>query len=238
MPAKNRVEVPCTQCGKHVERTQSQIRNAKHTFCSQVCKCAWLKAHPRNRVVTQCNSCGKPIERTAYYIKKLAHHFCNRQCHARWLETQTGNLSAHYNSVTVQCEMCSKDVQKPPNRIRRNKHTFCSQVCKFQYKSKHYTGPNSANWNGGAANDYGPNWVSQSRKARERDAGHCQLCGKSQEDNKRALDVHHIVPFKKFNYIYGQNDNYLQANELSNLVSLCMVCHHEVEAGRLPIPNR
>ena len=125
--------------------------------------------------------------------------------------------------------MCGKDIQKPPGRIKRNKHNFCSQVCKHRYKSENYTGPNSSNWRGGAAKFYGPNWKSQSRQARKRDGYRCQLCGKSQKDNKRALDVHHKIPFKTFNYIPDKNENYLQANDLDNLISLCIACHAQTE---------
>jgi predicted HNH restriction endonuclease len=34
------------------------------------------------------------------------------------------------------------------------------------------------------------------------------------------LDVHHIIPFRKFGI-----DRYREANKISNLISLCNSCH-------------
>ena len=45
--------------------------------------------------------------------------------------------------------------------------------------------------------------------------------------------MHHLRPFQEFNYIVGHNDNYLRANELDNLVTLCPDCHRRAEAGQI-----
>ncbi|MBC8249410.1 MAG: DUF1998 domain-containing protein, partial [Anaerolineales bacterium] len=77
-------------------------------------------------------------------------------------------------------------------------------------------------------NDYGPNWLAQRDRARARDGYRCQACGVLEEGNAlssskgRAHDVHHKTPFRTF-------ASYRQANELSNLVTLCPRCHHRVE---------
>jgi DEAD/DEAH box helicase domain-containing protein len=44
--------------------------------------------------------------------------------------------------------------------------------------------------------------------------------------------VHHIRPFREFNYIPGQNENYQEANQLDNLITLCPSCHRQAEAGQ------
>jgi predicted HNH restriction endonuclease len=38
------------------------------------------------------------------------------------------------------------------------------------------------------------------------------------------LDVHHILPIR-----YFEEENYKEANKLSNLISLCEVCHTTAE---------
>lgn len=235
MPVKNSVVMPCDSCGKGIERTPWQIKNCKNHFCNRKCKAEWHKKNLSNRVSVPCDHCGKIIERTPYYIKILAHHFCDRQCNAAWLEKQTGSLSPHYNSVAVKCEQCGKEIQKPPGRLRRQKRAFCDRDCHYEYK-KSITGEKASNWKGGAAKFYGPNWRKQSRAARKRDGYCCQSCGKSQAELGRALDVHHITPFKSFQYVPGENDNYIQANRLDNLISLCMRCHALVEIGKLSLP--
>ncbi len=79
-------------------------------------------------------------------------------------------------------------------------------------------------------NDYGPNWRKQREKALERDNYTCQVCGATQMET--VLHVHHKRPFRDFSYVRGENDNYLDANELHNLVTLCPSCHRRAEQGQ------
>jgi DEAD/DEAH box helicase domain-containing protein len=78
-------------------------------------------------------------------------------------------------------------------------------------------------------NDYGPNWAVQRDRARARDGYRCTHCGASEQPDQQH-DVHHIRPFREFGYIAGQNEAYIEANNLDNLVSLCRSCHRAVEA--------
>ena len=77
-------------------------------------------------------------------------------------------------------------------------------------------------------NDYGPNWPQQRKLALARDGFRCRTCGASEG----MLHVHHIRPFREFAYLPGQNDHYLAANELDNLITLCPSCHRQAEAGQ------
>ena len=79
-------------------------------------------------------------------------------------------------------------------------------------------------------NDYGPNWPEQRRLALERDGRRCRTCGASADDF--LLHVHHLRPFREYGYLPGQNENYRQANQLDNLVTLCASCHRRAEAGQ------
>lgn len=81
--------------------------------------------------------------------------------------------------------------------------------------------------------DRGPNWATQRRLARERDHYTCQVCGATEESLNREHDVHHIKPFKEFGYIPGVNENYMEANALDNLITLCRSCHSRVSGDRL-----
>jgi DEAD/DEAH box helicase domain-containing protein len=69
-------------------------------------------------------------------------------------------------------------------------------------------------------NDYGPNWLTQRKQARARDGYCCQMCGAP--ERSREHDVHHKSPFRTF-------ASYEQANQLSNLVTLCRSCHRRAE---------
>lgn len=79
-------------------------------------------------------------------------------------------------------------------------------------------------------NDYGPNWPEQRDKARARDGYRCRTCGAPERDG-RQHDVHHIRPFREYGYIPGENENYLLANQLDNLITLCPTCHRRAEAA-------
>ncbi|MGB5058023.1 MAG: DEAD/DEAH box helicase [Candidatus Promineifilaceae bacterium] len=89
-------------------------------------------------------------------------------------------------------------------------------------------------------NDYGPNWQTQRQKALERDGYRCRMCGAAGKDpsgfpkpeGSTMLHVHHIRPFREFSYVRGVNENYLDANKLENLSTLCPSCHRQAEEGQ------
>jgi DEAD/DEAH box helicase domain-containing protein len=101
-----------------------------------------------------------------------------------------------------------------------------------------------------APNDYGPNWDEQRRAARARDGYRCRQCGRPEptpsptlphpgtardgggQGGGRQHDVHHLIPFRSFGYVRGVNENYVQANALENLITLCRSCHLRTEQGR------
>ncbi len=97
-------------------------------------------------------------------------------------------------------------------------------MAQWQSQSGAASGENNFNWRGGYAPYYGPNWLQQRRNARRRDNYTCQRCGKSEKQNGKQLDVHHIKAFRLFGVT-----RYRKANQLDNLISLCAACHKVVE---------
>jgi 5-methylcytosine-specific restriction endonuclease McrA len=96
--------------------------------------------------------------------------------------------------------------------------------------SKSRTGSDNPNWRGGHIRDYGPGWTAARRKVDERD-GVCQLCG--HDGSEQTLDVHHIVPVRKFRE--DPNSTLRDAHELDNLILLCRSCHMDVEHGNATV---
>lgn len=80
----------------------------------------------------------------------------------------------------------------------------------------------------GAPFVYEGNWPEQRRRAKYRDQARCQDCdttdAEHHEEYGRGLDIHHKVPYREF-------DDPKQANELSNLVTLCRLCHNQRHNG-------
>jgi len=105
-------------------------------------------------------------------------------------------------------------------------------MVKRQRESVEWSGENSPVWKGGQLYYYGPNWRQQRRNARYRDKYTCQHCGLTEVQLGKQLDVHHIVPFRKFG-----PKKYRQANRLRNLISLCPACHLTDEHRQNNRPN-
>lgn len=74
-------------------------------------------------------------------------------------------------------------------------------------------------WNNDV-NKYGSSWTKNRDLARARDNYKCQVCGL--EESETSHHVHHKIPFRQF-------ESHLQANQLSNLITLCPSCHRRVE---------
>lgn len=188
---------------------------------------------PFSQVEVTCTQCGAKLTRHRYRTLSQERHFCNHACHNAWQREHypRGENSPKYKSVTVQCANCGASLERPPHRVRDAARHFCNLRCGGEWLSKNQTGEDSHNWNGGRLPYYGPNWKQQRRAARKRDGYRCRHCGNSENKMRRRLDVHHIIPFRTFGYVAGENDNYKQANALDNLISLCQHCHNAAEHG-------
>jgi len=127
--------------------------------------------------------------------------------------------------VQAQCSQCETFFETTPSRVARYPHIFCGLPCRNKWRTENMCGENAPSWKGGKATYYGPNWKEQRRRARKRDNYTCQQCGKTEASIGEQLHVHHMMPFRTFGYIAGVNNAYVEANRLSNLVSLCQLCH-------------
>jgi len=104
--------------------------------------------------------------------------------------------------------------------------TVRSYLCDHGIEIREQVGENHHQWKGGYDEYYGPNWYDQRRKVLKRDQHRCQRCGitepQHRQESGRGLDVHHKTPFREFN-------DYTEANQLENLISLCLSCHMIIE---------
>lgn len=123
-------------------------------------------------------------------------------------------------TVEFKCPVCQRIVLVPPGTLYYRK--YCGRECARKViKPPVMKGPNNPRWRGGKALYYGPGWKEIKELVRARDRI-CQNCGKTPEENGRALDVHHIGPYR----FTGDND-------FRNLVALCRSCHmRSIDHGR------
>jgi len=129
--------------------------------------------------------------------------------------------ACQYRRVVYKCELCGEEKTM---RLSEGKKRFCSDFCRLKWFANHFRAEHSPHWKGGKLPYYGPNWRKQRRKVRHRDGNICQHCGKHRSQLNEELSVAHIKPFREFGL-----ENYKEANDLKNLISLCRTCHLKLD---------
>jgi hypothetical protein len=155
--------------------------------------------------------------------------------HALRIEAGTGRSSSkgcRYPAprADVTCENCGSVVERPKHLAKRYHEDYCSQECYLEVRRK--GGENAPGWIDGRFSDpeydrdYNKKWREVRPKAIERDRYECQVCGMTEAEHKQKYDaslhVHHIRPVSEF-------EDVDDAHELSNLITLCLPCHHRWE---------
>lgn len=171
--------------------------NKSQKYCSKEC------SGKAKRKLKRCIKCGAEIKRGQKYCPK-----CSKERRQEIAKEQS-------NKIIVKCSYCGKYLKRIPSTIKE--HCFCSIKCMSKYYSEHFSGENSPTWKGGKR-DYKGNWEHSRRLARERDNYTCQLCGITENELYRQLDVHHIRNYRLF-------DDKIKANQIDNLICLCNKCH-------------
>ena len=238
------IEVICAQCGSKLLRRPSEINSAVNHFCNRQCHAAWKAKWPApdgyQLNTVQCAYCRKPLTRHACRVRRSDKLFCNLKCAGAWRsENMVGEKSPFFMGVGTEsrpCAACGKEISRPRSGFNKRHTTyFCDRQCRSAYWSKIQVGENHRLWRGGRQHYYGPNWHYVRRKVRERDNHTCCHCGTKHKIGERSFAVHHIQPFRDFGYVPGKNENYKQANKLTNLITLCATCHMKVEHGKVPL---
>ena len=150
--------------------------------------------------------------------------YCSRSC----------KDEAQRRPASFTCMACGRTVSTYRSQARKRR--YCSHQCyRNHYNAAFFSGFRNGNWRGGRAMSYGPGWKQTKELVRARDQV-CRSCGKTPGSNGRALDVHHLQPFR-----------FSGDNSLDNLVALCRSCHMRADdhgrAGsakflRNPTPKR
>ena len=126
-------------------------------------------------------------------------------------ETYGGKGNPNFKGMVRKCIDCKKII---------NPYTKNTKRC-WDCSVKYNSGKNHYNWNNWSSRgEYGAEFDNALKEqVRFRDNYKCQICGCSQLENGRKLDVHHIDYNKKY-------------NKLNNLIALCMKCHMKTNHNR------
>jgi 5-methylcytosine-specific restriction endonuclease McrA len=204
-------KLKCIYCGVDFE---SRRYNAKS------CGKRDMLHRPKEKIKTttvKCEDCGKDFEISNSHLnrqrKRNARLYCSRKC--------MGN--AYKNRRKLICSECGVEFERVESGIEDFKHYFCSKKCQKENIDYILRGSEHYRYiDGESRNSRGKGWVKVRKIIRKRDNYTCQRCGIHEEEYGKALDVHHIKPYRLF-------DNYIEANQFSNLISYCSSCHHTIE---------
>lgn len=204
---------------------------------------------PRQKGKPTCKHCGKSISyqsKTCYKCHVQHYNWKRGQEHHSWkgaLHTQRkpcpicNKLIKLSSNLCYSCNMKNRHLKNPEKHSKSNnpnwkggkphcidcgkklteyKYTRCSN-CLHKYQKKE----NNPNWRGGTSFiPYNLDWTIELRnKIRNLYNNECAICHKSNEDNKRALHVHHI-------------DYDKQNCSEENLIPLCTQCHLKTNGNR------
>jgi hypothetical protein len=112
---------------------------------------------------------------------------------------------SQFNGKTVACSQCGKKVYRSLARLRRSKSKkyFCTKSCQTIWRNSVYKRERHANWKTGR---------TSYRDILEK-SGRKKICVLCKTTDERVLTAHH-------------QDHNRDNNDLTNLVWLCLNCHH------------
>lgn len=138
-----KIQCICDYCKKTFKRVAKLGFNSQKHFCSNKCKCEYLKLNPINqdsKIEYHCDMCKNPFKVNNYRIKQLSNGkrsnlFCSRECQGKWQSLNNrGENNPNFNSIKLNCKYCGNEFSVPKNR--ENKAKFCSDECKRMSKRK------------------------------------------------------------------------------------------------------
>ena len=235
---KGKIKLICQQCKK--EYYVYSRRKDTSRFCSFECKGEWMRENLKGEnspnwkggnIISICLECNKE-----YYIKssiKDISHFCSRECRSKWIsKNRSGENSPYYKGyILLICEQCGKEYYVYPYREKQSR--FCSKECRREYLkqdlefakriSAGQQGVPYDKWIDFAINSPYCSLFNEKFKEKIRNLYNrrCFLCGKTEDENDRRLDVHHV------NY----NKDCLCGIQCE-FVPLCRHCHGMTQGGR------
>jgi len=231
------ITVECSWCGEEKKVEPWQYEKNEEFFCDRDggCQSKWKQEnasgenHPRwkKKVKLTCKVCGDSYTRSPSVAEQSV--VCGEECGYTYLSREySGEDNPQYDRIEKECVVCGDSYFVIPSREER-RSTCGDEECIRENLSENYRGENAPNWKGGHTNYYGPNWLEQRQKARERDDYTCQYCGGDLTHQEKEPDVHHIKRLMWFKQNYDEPEWYERGNRLGNLVTACRDCHRNWE---------
>jgi hypothetical protein len=199
----------CDDCNPNAGQHNGNWKGAKETANCQRCDDEF-DYHPSDKKGTFCPACVEEMD-----------EFLGTPSYEVW----------NVERVDRECEYCGREFTVLKCNAVYGTGRFCSNECRNNWMSENWRGENHPAWGGEDAGTWYVNdWHSVRRQALGRDDYECQRCGADESELGRDPGLHHIVPIREF-------DEYNDAPELDNLITLCPPCPKKVEHGTVPVPD-
>jgi len=208
---RNQAVLECEWCGDEFEVAASE---AEARRCCSI-ECENNRKRGEEKQMIECDWCGEEFYRKPSGREQNDGTYCSKDC---------GYKGERDGRPTEwECDWCGDTYYSKPSDRDGNDHNFCSRECHGAWQAEHRVGENHPNYTGDwKYNSPDQSWKQRRREVMERDDHQCQACGEGLADAGRRAQVHHIIPYRKFE----QND---VANRMENLVLLCRTCHNRWE---------
>lgn len=197
------VYIKCKHCGKEFERDTMD-----RMFCCFDCKLQYDKEHPLlgeqahrwqgGSLTVTCDYCGKEYQVKKSDTKNRKNMFCSRECLGKWAsEHKTGENANHWKGGGVKriCVICGAEFTITQYTAKTGKGgKCCSNECRHKLKSISMCGAGNPMYEDGSSKfPYCEKFNAEfKRRVRVFFDHKCILCGKTTEENKAVMAVHHI----------------------------------------------
>lgn len=144
---------------------------------------------------------------------------------SRWLrrhDIPTRAPNARRKRETLSCATCGSPFEAIQSRVDERK--YCSRQCYYDDLDMP-TGADHWSWKETPEHrPSGEEWERLRKQVRKRDGYQCRVCGVSESDLDRQLDVHHLERVRD-----SDDPRHAVNTDPDNLVSVCRSCHRRVE---------
>ena len=207
-----KVTLPCSFCGKDVEKCPSQLKqygrqySHKNVFCGKDCMTKYHTGdgnpnrRKENEVELKCQGCGQTFYRPQWLSfnrgAKKPIKFCSRSCYNSHVLNKSGDV---YNGpVEVVCAWCGQSKIVSSGNYKASNSFFCDFNCQGEYQAAFKTGVDAYGYKGGFSIDDRPSFDTYDEQInfkldtrRSPDGVYleikCSYCGKWFEPSRRYI---------------------------------------------------
>jgi hypothetical protein len=203
----------CIVCGKEFDITPSRLKKGKVICCSVKCRSIWQTGRGRGKsILIKCVICG--VEFKSFKSREKTRKVChNPDCLKK---IRSINLKGVPKSEEHKLHVSLAKIGTVFTEEHRKNISKCKQGV--------YVREKNPNWMGGIS--YEPYCPKFNDEFKERCRAFfkytCVCCGKTQEENKERLSIHHV----------GYNKNVCCDNTPPLFASLCRSCHAKTQHNR------